>query len=70
MLLNGIWIKERKGTSRGVWWLGLQAPNDGGLGSIPCQETRSPMLQLKIPHSAAKTWCSQINGFFFFFFFF
>ena len=59
--------KERKGTSLGVQWLGLRAPNAGGLGSIPGQETRCPMLQLKIPHSAAKTWCSQINVFFFFF---
>ena len=65
MLLNGIWKRERKGTSLGVQWLGLRAPNAGGLGSIPGQETRCPMLQRKIPHSAAKTWCSQINVVFF-----
>ena len=51
-----------------VQWLRLQAPNAGGLGSIPGQGTRSGMprlrvhmLQLKIPHAATKTPCSQIN---------
>ena len=41
-----------------------------GLGSIPGQGTRSHMsqrwvhmLQLKTPHSAIKTWYSQINNF-------
>ena len=35
------------GTSLVVQWLGLHAPNAGGLTSIPDQETRSYMLQLK-----------------------
>ena len=44
-----------------VQWLRLQAPNEGGLGSIPDQRTRSPMLQIKIPHVTDKIWHSQIN---------
>ena len=54
-----------------VQWLRLQAPNVGGLDSIPSQGTRSHMLQprvhmpqLKIPHATNKTWCIQINYFF------
>ena len=49
-------------------WLRLQAPNAGGLGSIPARGSRSHMLQLKILHVAkkvprAKTQCSQIKSF-------
>ena len=36
------------GNSLVVQWLRLHAPNAGGLGLIPGQETRSRMLQLKI----------------------
>ena len=46
-----------------VQWLRLCAPYAGGPGSIPGQGTRSHVLQLKIPHSATKTWSSQINIF-------
>ena len=35
-------------------------PNAGDLGLIPGQATRSPILQLKIPHASTKTQCSQI----------
>ena len=56
------------GTSLVVQWLRLCTPNSGGLGSIPGQGTRSHMPQLrvrmpqlKIPHAATKTRCSQIN---------
>ena len=31
-----------------VQWLRLQAPNAGGLGSIPSQGTRSHMPQLRL----------------------
>ena len=34
-------------TSLLAQWLRLWAPNAGGLGSIPGQETRSHMLQLR-----------------------
>ena len=51
------------GTSLVVQWLRLCAPYAGGPGSIPGQGTRSHVLQLKIPHSATKTWSSQINIF-------
>ena len=51
------------GTSLTVQWLKLHAPNAGGPGSIPGQETRSDMLQrrLKIPCAITKTWHSQMN---------
>lgn len=42
------------GTSPVVQWLTLCAPNAGGPGSIPSQETRSCMPQLQIPHAAMK----------------
>ena len=51
------------GISLVVQWLRFCAPNAGGPGSIPRQGTRSHVLQLKIPHSATKTWSSQINIF-------
>ena len=51
-----------------VYWLKFYASKAGGLGSISGQGTRSHMpqlrvnmLQVKIPHAAAKTQCSQIN---------
>ena len=44
-----------------VQWLGLCARYAGSLGLIPDRGTRSHMLQLKIPHAAPKTWCSQIK---------
>ena len=44
-----------------VQWLRVHAPNAEGPGVIAGQGTRSHMLQLKILHAAAKTWCSQIN---------
>ena len=37
------------GTSLVTQWLRLQAANAGGLGSIPGQEARSHVPQLKIP---------------------
>ena len=46
------------GTSLVVQWLRLHTPDAGGLGSIPCRETISHMLQQR--SSAAK----QINNFF------
>ena len=45
------------GTSLVVQWVRLHIPNAGGLGSIPCRETISHMLQQR--SSAAK----QINNF-------
>ena len=42
------WLKtQHSGTSLVVQWWRLQAPNAGGLGLIPGQATRSPMLQLR-----------------------
>ena len=56
------------GTSLVVCWLTIHALNARVLGLIPGQGTRSHrvqlrvlMLQPKIPHSATKTQCSQIN---------
>ena len=43
-----------RGTSLVAQWLRLPAPSAGGSGSIPGQETRSHMPQLKILHAAAK----------------
>ena len=52
-----------------VQWLKLCAPNSGCLGSIPGQETRFHilqlrvlMLQLKILSATAKTGHSEINN--------
>ena len=44
-----------------VQWLGLHAPNAGGPGSIPGQETGShmPKQRLKIPQAETKTQHSQ-----------
>ena len=44
-----------------VQWLRLCTHNAGGLGLIPGQGARSRMPQLKIPRTATKTRCSQIN---------
>ena len=59
------------GTSLVVQCLSLCAPSAGSPGSIPGQETRSHMPQLrihtwqrKIPHAATKARRSQINKFF------
>ena len=49
------------GTSLVVWWLGLCAPNAGGLGSIPGEGIRPHMPQLKILHATMKTQDRQIN---------
>ena len=56
------------GTSLVIQRLRLHTPNAGGPGSIPSQATRLHMLQLKvlhttvkIPHTATKTWCSQVS---------
>ena len=54
----------RNGPFWGFPWLysgWLRTPSSGGPGLIPGQGTRSHMLQLKIPHAATKTWCSQIK---------
>ena len=48
------------GTYLVVQWLRHCTPNAGGLGSIPGQGIRSPMLQLKIPCATNETWCSQM----------
>ena len=37
-----------------VQWLGLCAPNAGGLGLFPVQGTGSHMLQLKTLHATTK----------------
>ena len=37
-----------------VQWLRLIFPNEGGLGSIPSQGTRSHMLQLQSLHASIK----------------
>ena len=54
-------LKAEAGTSPAVQWLRLHAPKAWGLSLIPGQGIRPHMLQLKIPHAAAKTQCSQIN---------
>ena len=53
--------KLERRTSLVVQWLRLHAPNAGGPGSAPGQETRSDKAQLKIPSGATKTQSSQIN---------
>ena len=56
--------RAEKETFLVVQGLTLHAPNAGAPGLIPGQGTRSHMPQLKknnIPHSATKTWPSQIN---------
>ena len=54
-------LKLFHGASLVVQWLRLRAPNAGGPGSIPGQETRFHVLQLKIPCAATRTCSSQIN---------
>ena len=71
--MNGICVPERRalvGTLLVVQWLGVSAPSAGGLGSIPGQETRSHVTQLKshklqqrlkIDRAATRGQCSQVN---------
>lgn len=47
------------GASLGVQRLRFCAPTAGGPGSIPGQETRPCRPQLKVPHTADKTWHGQ-----------
>ena len=47
-------IKTQREDFLVIQWLRLPAPSAGGSGSIPGQETRSHMPQLKILHAAAK----------------
>ena len=42
-----------------VQWLRLLVPNGEGPGSVPGQETRYCILQVKILHATTKTWLSQ-----------
>ena len=49
------------GTSLVAQWLRPQAPNAGGLGSIPGQGTRSHTPLLKVLHATMKTRRSQVN---------
>ena len=53
--------KYTGGTFAVVQRLRLHAPNAGGLGSIPGQEMRSHMPQLKILPATNKTRGSQIS---------
>ena len=46
--------REDLGTSLVVQWLRLCTPNAGGLGLIPAQGNRLPILQLKILDSTTK----------------
>ena len=46
-----------QGTSLGIQWLRLYAPNARGLGLITGQGTRSHMPQLEILSAATKTCC-------------
>ena len=49
-------------TSLVVQWLRLCAPNAGGLGSIPGQENRSHMLQLRPAAVKFKTKRKKSDG--------
>ena len=57
--------KCRTGTGWGaslvVQWLRLCAPNAWGPSSIPGQEARLHVPQLKIPRATSKTGCSQTH---------
>ena len=47
--------KTMRGTSLEVQWIRLRAPNAGGQGSIPGQETRSHMhVPTKSSHATTK----------------
>ena len=48
------------GTSLVVQWPRFCTPNTGVTGLIPDQGTRSHIPQLKIVHTATKSWHSQI----------
>ena len=54
---------------RVVQYLRCHAPSAEVQGSIPGQGTKFHKPQLKIPHAATETWCSQ-NFFFNFYFYF
>lgn len=48
-------MKENlKGAFLVVQWLRPPAPSEGGLGSIPGPGTRPHVLQMNIPHAAAR----------------
>ena len=47
-------IKAISGTSLVIQWFRLQAPNAGGLGSIPGQGTRSHVAATKSSHATTK----------------
>ena len=51
------------GTSLGVQWLRLCAPNEGGQGSVPGQGTRACMLQLKrcVSQKRLKILCAAMK---------
>ena len=51
ILYKTLETSERQDTSLVAQWLRLQAPNAGGLDSIPGQGTRSHEPQLKVPHA-------------------
>ena len=60
--MGDLGIKIRTGTFLAVQRLRLLAPNEGDLGLIPGQGTRSPLQGWsKIPRAAAKTQHSQVN---------
>ena len=52
--LNSTCKKVIKGTFLVVQWLRSPAPSEGGLGSIPGLGTRPHVLQMNIPHAAAR----------------
>ena len=45
-----------------VQWLRLCTPSTEAVGFIPGWGTRSHMLQLKMRHTATKTWCKLIHS--------
>ena len=51
----------KQGISLGVQWLGPHAPNSGSSGSVPGQEIRSHLMQLKILQSITKKIPNAIN---------
>ena len=55
-------VLRNQGTSLVVQWLRLCAPNAGGLGSIPGQENRSHMLQLRPAAVKFKTKRKKSDG--------
>ena len=56
-------LKQQTGTSLVAQWIRLCTPNAGGVGSIPGQETRSPVRSAtKSSHAAAKELASHDQG--------